>query len=158
MESWRFLAPLHLIILLTSVLLYQFLCGICPFLASKRLVFTCSAWENVSPQAVSLIRKLLVVNPKKRCDVKQALSHSWILQPPNRSTVIVDSDSEEIEVVASSSPSCSPTSQPAITGDPLEDVLGISNGTNLPTCPPSSKRRRIQDLSGMSSTCKFFTC
>lgn len=38
-------------------------------------------WGNVSEEAKDLIKRLLVVNVKKRMTIKQALQHSWVFIP-----------------------------------------------------------------------------
>ncbi len=36
-------------------------------------------WDNVSPEAKDLIKKLLVVDPAQRLSAKEALRHEWVL-------------------------------------------------------------------------------
>ncbi|KAF1319478.1 Camk protein kinase, partial [Globisporangium splendens] len=75
-----------------GVLLYLLLCGRLPFAASThlrpnqsvkslyRLSFPSKYWANVSPEAIDLVKKLLVLNPNKRLTAKDALKHVWLQQ------------------------------------------------------------------------------
>lgn len=41
------------------------------------LTFDMKEWDVISPEAISLLRKLLVKDPKKRFTAKEALDHPW---------------------------------------------------------------------------------
>ena len=43
-------------------------------------------WDTVSDEAVDLVRRLLVVNQKKRKTAKSILQHKWIIQNTQRYT------------------------------------------------------------------------
>jgi len=74
-----------------GVILYILLCGYYPFYSTKMndtqevLTKVCTAqysfpakeWDPVSAEAKDLIRRLLVVDIKKRLTAKQALEHDW---------------------------------------------------------------------------------
>ncbi|CAH2295275.1 serine threonine- kinase Chk2 [Pelobates cultripes] len=47
-------------------------------IAGGNYTFIPAAWENVSPPALDLVKKLLVVDPEKRLTTKQALEHPWL--------------------------------------------------------------------------------
>jgi len=40
--------------------------------------FPAPYWDDVSDDAKSLIRQILVVNPKERLNAEQILSHPWL--------------------------------------------------------------------------------
>eukprot|EP00516_Mucochytrium_quahogii_P009815 CAMPEP_0203775320 /NCGR_PEP_ID=MMETSP0099_2-20121227/5994_1 /ASSEMBLY_ACC=CAM_ASM_000209 /TAXON_ID=96639 /ORGANISM=" , Strain NY0313808BC1" /LENGTH=504 /DNA_ID=CAMNT_0050673941 /DNA_START=254 /DNA_END=1768 /DNA_ORIENTATION=+ len=40
-------------------------------------------WENISKEAIDLVEKMLVVDPKKRLTVDQVLEHPWMRNAPN---------------------------------------------------------------------------
>jgi len=44
---------------------------------NKTLVFIEDIWDDVSPECIDLIRKLLDRNPKKRLEANEALKHDW---------------------------------------------------------------------------------
>eukprot|EP00494_Astrolonche_serrata_P033514 UN33783 len=65
------------------------LVGYFPFSAKRRsekrelikqgnVVFDGEAWSDITKEAQDLIKKLLVVNPKKRFGYKEILEHPWI--------------------------------------------------------------------------------
>ena len=41
------------------------------------LTFDMKEWEIVSPEAIDLIKNILVKDPKKRYSAKEVLEHSW---------------------------------------------------------------------------------
>ncbi|XP_062873947.1 serine/threonine-protein kinase Chk2 isoform X1 [Trichomycterus rosablanca] len=45
---------------------------------SGHYCFIKSRWESVSPQAKDLVKKLLVVEPKNRLSIEEALQHPWL--------------------------------------------------------------------------------
>lgn len=74
-----------------GVITYILLCGFPPFRSQNRdqnelfdiivrgeFEFLPPYWDNISDSAMDLIRKLLVVNPKKRLTAEQTLKHPWI--------------------------------------------------------------------------------
>ena len=74
-----------------GVITYILLCGFPPFRSVNRdqnelfdiivrgeFEFISPYWDNISDGAMDLIRKLLIVNPKKRYTADQILKHSWI--------------------------------------------------------------------------------
>merc|ERR1712235_209583 len=74
-----------------GVITYILLCGFPPFRSQNRdqnelfdiivrgeFDFLPPYWDNISDSAMDLIRKLLVVNPKKRLTAEQTLKHPWI--------------------------------------------------------------------------------
>jgi len=75
-----------------GVITYILLCGFPPFRSTKRdqnelfdiivrgeFEFLTPYWDNISESAMDLIRKLLVVNPKKRLTAEKILKHPWIV-------------------------------------------------------------------------------
>lgn len=73
-----------------GVIAYLMLSGEFPFdgkskeeVAQKIIIgkidFESEAWQNVSEDAKDFIRKLLVVDPKKRYSANEALNHHWIV-------------------------------------------------------------------------------
>ena len=52
--------------------------------------------EEISPDAQSLIRGLLNIDPKKRLGVKQVLEHTWMQGAENISTDIFNEDEKEV--------------------------------------------------------------
>lgn len=77
-----------------GVIMYVMLSGQLPFWApniqqvlhkitSGVYSLTAEVWRNVSPQALDLLRKLLVVDPKKRPSADEALTHPWFTQVPS---------------------------------------------------------------------------
>lgn len=70
-----------------GVLCYEFLTGSPPFISSNydetyirisRAQFNIP--DYVSEEAKDLIKKLLVVNPNNRLDLKEVVKHSWIVK------------------------------------------------------------------------------
>ena len=71
-----------------GVILYILLCGSPPFYGSceeeifNKIIscdysFTQSVWMNISKEAKSLIKQLLELDPHKRLNAKEALTHPW---------------------------------------------------------------------------------
>jgi len=72
-----------------GVILYILLCGFPPFydednvrlfasIQKGKFDFPAPYWDNVSSEAMDLIKKLLVVDPKVRFTAQQTLSHTWL--------------------------------------------------------------------------------
>ena len=72
-----------------GVILYILLCGFPPFyeeelpkmfaeIMAGKYDFPSPWWDHVSADAKDLVRKLLVVDPKKRLTATEVLGHSWI--------------------------------------------------------------------------------
>ena len=73
-----------------GVILYILLCGFPPFYEDElpalfdqilkgRYDFPSPWWDNISPDAKDLVRKMLTVDAKKRITAKEVLSHKWIV-------------------------------------------------------------------------------
>ena len=76
-----------------GVILYVLLCGKLPFAAnsvnevyarilSGEFATNTDLWTNISPLAVDLVVKLLVLDPNKRISAETALEHEWFTQSP----------------------------------------------------------------------------
>jgi len=74
-----------------GVILYILLCGFPPFhdeendlkklykkIKGGQYSFPSPYWDNISSDAKDLVSKLLTVNPKKRANYKEVVSHSWL--------------------------------------------------------------------------------
>ncbi|KAK9695576.1 serine/threonine protein kinase [Basidiobolus ranarum] len=73
-----------------GVILYICLCGFPPFsdelgppnmqaqIREGIYNFPSPYWDDISPEAISLVEKLLQVNPEKRLTVDEALEHPWM--------------------------------------------------------------------------------
>ena len=72
-----------------GVLLYVMICGRPPFAGSDDnkvmtsisrgdFEFIIDDWGDKSPEVQDLIRKLLVLEPRKRLSAKDALEHAWV--------------------------------------------------------------------------------
>ncbi|XP_023803104.1 uncharacterized protein LOC111944618, partial [Cyanistes caeruleus] len=73
-----------------GVITYILLCGFEPFFDPRgdqymySRILTCDYefvspwWDEVSPNAKDLVRKLIVLDPQKRLTVQQALEHPWV--------------------------------------------------------------------------------
>ncbi|XP_038019396.1 calcium/calmodulin-dependent protein kinase type IV-like, partial [Motacilla alba alba] len=73
-----------------GVITYILLCGFEPFFDPRGdqymygRILTCDYefvspwWDEVSPNAKDLVRKLIVLDPRKRLTVQQALQHPWV--------------------------------------------------------------------------------
>jgi serine/threonine protein kinase len=72
-----------------GVILYVLLCGFPPFydennsklfqmIQSGEYEYPSPYWDAVSPEAINLIDKLLVLDPSQRLTAKQALKHTWL--------------------------------------------------------------------------------
>ncbi|XP_053821972.1 calcium/calmodulin-dependent protein kinase type IV-like isoform X3 [Vidua chalybeata] len=73
-----------------GVITYILLCGFEPFFDPRGdqymygRILTCDYefvspwWDEVSPNAKDLVRKLMVLDPQKRLTVQQALEHPWV--------------------------------------------------------------------------------
>ncbi|XP_064252207.1 calcium/calmodulin-dependent protein kinase type IV-like [Passer domesticus] len=73
-----------------GVITYILLCGFEPFFDARGdqymygRILTCDYefvspwWDEVSPNAKDLVRKLIVLDPQKRLTVQQALQHPWV--------------------------------------------------------------------------------
>jgi calcium-dependent protein kinase len=81
-----------------GVIMYAMLSGELPFTGdtasetvgramSGSFSVTSKAWERVSPAAIDLLRKLLVVDPKGRMSAGAALRHHWFSQTPIRQPI-----------------------------------------------------------------------
>jgi len=84
----------------TGVILYILLCGFPPFYEEElpalfdqilkgRYDFPSPWWDNISKDAIDLVKKLLTVEPKKRLTAEQALAHKW-LEDGNASKATID--------------------------------------------------------------------
>jgi calcium-dependent protein kinase len=73
-----------------GVIMYAMLSGKMPFMASTvpetfaRIIrgefkVDTEEWSNVSPEAIDLLKKLLVVNPENRLSADEALAHPWFI-------------------------------------------------------------------------------
>ena len=71
-----------------GVLLYVFMSGYLPFQGDNRYIvfqkikegnyhFNHLEFQTCSKQVIDFIKKLLVVNPKKRISASEALNHEW---------------------------------------------------------------------------------
>ena len=71
-----------------GIILYILLCGYPPFngnsnkeiykeILSKEPDFSAEEWLDVSPEAIDLIKNMLVKNPDKRFNCKEVLEHQW---------------------------------------------------------------------------------
>eukprot|EP01083_Nonionella_stella_P128002 387768_1 len=72
-----------------GVILYMMLAGFRPFSSRKGLCkmyskiingkysFKNSVWDNISDDAIDLIKKLLTVNPEERINCEELLKHKW---------------------------------------------------------------------------------
>lgn len=80
-----------------GVITYILLCGFPPFRSANRdqnelfdiivrgeFEFISPYWDNIAEGAMDLIRKLLIINPKKRYTADQILKHSWIKSGGNK--------------------------------------------------------------------------
>lgn len=68
-----------------GIVLYILLCGQYPFdsdnqVASNQLEFQVGQLENISPEAASLIRSILLYEPSQRLTATEALAHPWFSQ------------------------------------------------------------------------------
>ena len=72
-----------------GVIIYVLLCGYPPFVDENQSAlfqkirvgewkFHDSAWKDISKEAKSLIKKLLVVNPRQRWTAKECLKSAWM--------------------------------------------------------------------------------
>lgn len=70
------------------------LCGIPPFYDDDNMVlfdkikkgifdFPSPAWDKISPEAISIVKSLLVVDPSKRMTPDELLKHPWVLGETN---------------------------------------------------------------------------
>jgi calcium/calmodulin-dependent protein kinase I len=80
-----------------GIILYIMLCGFAPFYAEDNtdlfnlikkgeFEFHSPDWDNVSDNAKDLIKKLLILDPKKRLSCEEMLNHPWLNQSqyPNK--------------------------------------------------------------------------
>jgi calcium/calmodulin-dependent protein kinase I len=81
-----------------GVILYVLLCGFCPFydectpalfaaITSGVYTFPSPYWDQISEDAKDIVRRLLVVNPLRRLNPDEALSHKWILNNQQNGTI-----------------------------------------------------------------------
>jgi len=81
-----------------GVILYILLCGFPPFyeeelpalfeqILKARYDFPSPWWDPISPEAKTLVRKMLTVDPKKRITASEAKTNTWIL---NASGTVID--------------------------------------------------------------------
>ncbi|KAA6359993.1 MAG: putative CAMK/CAMKL protein kinase [Streblomastix strix] len=74
-----------------GVIMYVLLCGFPPFydendaalyqqIQKGKFEFVSPFWDTISKQAKDLITNLLIVDPKKRYNVDQALKHPWFTE------------------------------------------------------------------------------
>eukprot|EP00095_Tigriopus_kingsejongensis_P008751 snap_masked-scaffold92_size382268-processed-gene-1.10 protein:Tk08751 transcript:snap_masked-scaffold92_size382268-processed-gene-1.10-mRNA-1 annotation:"phosphorylase b kinase gamma catalytic skeletal muscle isoform" len=75
-----------------GVIMYTLLCGCPPFWHRRQIVmirqicegrytFSSPEWDNITEETRDLIAKLLVVDPKRRCTIAQALNHPVFRAP-----------------------------------------------------------------------------
>jgi serine/threonine protein kinase len=81
--------------------LYTLLCGFPPFydesiqtltekVAKGQYTFLSPWWDDISKPAQDLVSHLLTVDPDKRYDIKQFLSHPWIRESEEETTAAAD--------------------------------------------------------------------
>jgi serine/threonine protein kinase len=81
--------------------LYTLLCGFPPFydesiqtltekVAKGQYTFLSPWWDDISKSAQDLVSHLLTVDPEKRYDIKQFLSHPWIRESQEETTAAAD--------------------------------------------------------------------
>ena len=72
-----------------GVILYILLCGYMPFNAPDpyttelliqmgKYTFPPEEWDSISPEAKTLVKKLLAMNPDRRLSAEEALKDPWI--------------------------------------------------------------------------------
>jgi len=80
-----------------GVILYIMLSGVPPFddqeagglykqILDGSFEFDVPEWSIISPEAKDLVEKLMIVNPRERLTVEQALAHAWLKQPDSRAS------------------------------------------------------------------------
>lgn len=127
--------------------LYTLLCGFPPFydesiqvltekVARGQYTFLSPWWDDISKSAQDLISHLLTVDPDKRYDIKQFLSHPWIRESP-----------EETYAAADAPPLATPLSQRQKEGKISAEPTGLqppsAGGFDSPT---PGGRRGYQDF------------
>ncbi|KAL9053189.1 MAG: hypothetical protein Q9162_004920 [Coniocarpon cinnabarinum] len=122
--------------------LYTLLCGFPPFydesiqvltekVARGQYTFLSPWWDDISKSAQDLVSHLLTVDPDKRYDIKQFLSHPWIRE------------SEEETTAAADAP---PLATPLATRQKVESAGLQPPSANLFDSPTPSGRRGYQDF------------
>ncbi len=82
-----------------GVILYVMLSGRLPFagnsvneiyakILSGEFATNTDVWANISPSAIDLLLKLLVLDPQKRLSAEEALEHDWFAQSPTSPLII----------------------------------------------------------------------
>ncbi|KAJ1978174.1 hypothetical protein H4R34_003301 [Dimargaris verticillata] len=135
-----------------GVLLYAMLSGTLPFssdddnnailfseIRAGKITFPPKYWCGISDEAISMVRSLMVVDPRQRCTVHGALNHEWIKSEASRLQ----------ELYLSSLPIPDPSTT-TLSGDGLDAVAQMTtNGSvhvvtapYLPSSPVPSTRAR----------------
>ena len=93
-----------------GIILYILLAGYPPFngntnkeiydaIKNQKLTFSNKEWNNISSDAIDLIRKMLEKNPKKRYNVQECLNHPWCKKFKIMGSKISSNRSNKIKIV-----------------------------------------------------------
>ena len=86
-----------------GIILYILLCGFPPFdgesdddimdtILKEDVLFDGPEWENISPEAISFLKKLLAKNPTTRIDAENSLKDEWLIKNNNKNTSNISSN------------------------------------------------------------------
>ncbi|OSX70770.1 hypothetical protein BU14_0672s0009 [Porphyra umbilicalis] len=120
-----------------GVVLYIMLSGKMPFFgrndaeclkrtAEGKYSFPAREWSRISPEAVSLVKALLQVDPSKRLTANAALAHTWLADPD----AVADTPIEDLAGIHSRKRKLRKAFTAAVTIGRLNNLMNLSGGVD----------------------------
>lgn len=120
-----------------GVVLYIMLSGKMPFFgrndaeclkrtAEGKYTFPAREWSRISPEAVSLVKALLQVDPTKRLTANAALAHTWLADPDT----VADTPIEDLSGIHSRKRKLRKAFNAAVTIGRLHNLMNMSGGVD----------------------------
>lgn len=120
-----------------GVVLYIMLSGKMPFFgrndaeclkrtAEGKYSFPSREWSRISPEAVSLVKALLQVDPSKRLTANAALAHTWLADPD----AVADTPIEDLSGIHSRKRKLRKAFNAAVTIGRLHNLMNLSGGVD----------------------------
>jgi len=104
--------------------------------SSAKIPFPAAEWSSISAEAIDLVKRMLIKDPRKRITVREACEHAWILTD--------DGDShrhplEDPKLISVTKRRLFPAALPA----PAPVPVPVSTLASPRSSPPKKKRRKI---------------
>lgn len=120
-----------------GVVLYIMLSGKMPFFgrndaeclkrtAEGKYAFPAREWSRISPEAISLVKALLQVDPSKRLTANAALEHTWLADPD----AVADTPIEDLSGIHSRKRKLRKAFNAAVTIGRLHNLMNLSGGVD----------------------------